>query len=597
MSPITIQNAFRIALQHHNTGSLSEAEALYRQIVAVNLSHGDSWNNLGILLAHTGRLAEALDAFQMALRCQPTSARAYVNLGNVLSNLGRYEDALTAVSYAIRLNPNLPNSYDSLGNVKRAIGQLDEAIDAYRRSIQLHPDSAEVHSNLGSALRAQGDISGAIAEFKCALRLNSGNRFVHDNLIYALLFDPQQTGQTIAEEHERWNRQFADCFLPIPKEFTNIKDPHRKLRVGYVSPDLGDHVIGRNLKPLFEQHDRERFAVVTYSDTQKDGNLTEIFRRHSDIWRNTNGIDDNTLAEIIRQDAIDILVDLTQHMSGNRLMVFARAPAPVQVSFAGYPESAGLQAIPYRISDRHLAFADDIIAPANSSYTISARPERVMLIDSFWCYDPLLSEISTDKSPAEESGVITFGSLNSICKINSPLLRMWAQILSKVDGSRLVLQCPETGYRWRIVDAMVNAGVSEHRIEFSERIPLANYLALHRRLDIVLDTFPYNGHTTSLDALWMGVPVVSLCGERPVSRAGLSQLSNLGLPELVAFTEDQYVEIAIKLANDLPRLKELRATLRERMEKSVLMDAPHFARQIEACYRSMWRQWCESQKN
>jgi len=256
----------------------------------------------------------------------------------------------------------------------------------------------------------------------------------------------------------------------------------------------------------------------------------------------------------------------------------------VQVSFAGYPESAGLEAIEHRISDRHLERD-----PAGQE---TGRRERLSLLDSFWCYDPCGMEVNVNPLPAQETGAVTFGCLNNFCKVNEPVLRLWARVLGKVAGSSLLLLARVGSHRQRTLETLERAGVDARRVKFVENRARRDYLELYHRLDIVLDTFPYNGHTTSLDALWMGVPVVSLAGETPVSRAGLSQLTNLGLPELVARSETEFVNIADRLARDFPRLAQLRATLRGRMQTSVLMDAPRFTRQIEQAYRSMWERWC-----
>jgi predicted O-linked N-acetylglucosamine transferase (SPINDLY family) len=330
--------------------------------------------------------------------------------------------------------------------------------------------------------------------------------------------------------------------------------------------------------------------------------MTERFRQHSSQWRGTVGVRDEALAAMIRQDKIDILVDLTQHLADNRLPVFARRPAPVQTSFAGYPESAGLEAIGHRISDPHLEAARESAAAGPSDDSSPglanaehASRERVHLIDSFWCYDPSGLDVEVNAPPAASAGVVTFGCLNNFCKINEKTLGVWGRLLGVVKDSRLVMRSPLGSHRERALKALENQGIERRRVSFVEVRPRLEYLGSHHCLDIILDTFPYNGHTTSLDALWMGVPVVTLAGETPVSRAGLSQLTNLGLRELVAHTEAEYVSIAASLASDLPRLAELRATLRPRMQASPLMDAPRFARQIERAYREMWRAWLREQ--
>jgi predicted O-linked N-acetylglucosamine transferase (SPINDLY family) len=335
---------------------------------------------------------------------------------------------------------------------------------------------------------------------------------------------------------------------------------------------------------LFERHDRRKFAILCYSGVVRPDKFTDKFRSHAHQWRSTVGVADDTLANMIREDAVDILVDLSQHTSGNRLPVFARKPAPVQVSFAGYPESAGLEAIGYRISDRFLE--------AGAGNEGTGRKEQVRFIDSFWCYDPCGMEVDVNELPARTGGTVTFGSLNNFCKINERVLGLWARVLGAVKDSRLVMRSPGGSHRERTLEALERQGVERRRVEFMEARPRREYLEFHHRLDIVLDTFPYNGHTTSLDALWMGVPVVSFAGDAPVSRAGLSQLTNLGLPELVAHSEEDYLRIAVDLAGNLPRLAQLRSILRHRMQTSALMDAPRFARLVEQAYREIWRAWC-----
>lgn len=295
-------------------------------------------------------------------------------------------------------------------------------------------------------------------------------------------------------------------------------------------------------------------------------------------------MDDARLAEMIHQDKVDILFDLSQHSADNRLPVFARRPAPVQASFAGYPAGAGLEAIGYRISDKYLE--GGLLSGDSASH------ERIFLIDSFWCFAPCGINLAVNDLPAKQSGTVTFGCLNNFCKINEPVLALWAQVLRRVKDSRLVILCPPGSQRQGTLKVLARHGVEATRVEFVEPLPRQGYLELYHRLDLVLDTFPYNGHTTSLDALWMGVPVVSLAGESPVSRAGLSQLSNLGLQQFAAQTEEEFVNVATGWAGDQLQLAHLRATLRGRMEASALMDAPRFARQIEDACRQMWRDWC-----
>jgi predicted O-linked N-acetylglucosamine transferase (SPINDLY family) len=298
---------------------------------------------------------------------------------------------------------------------------------------------------------------------------------------------------------------------------------------------------------------------------------------------------DEEAAGRIREDRIDILVDLTMHMAHGRPLVFARKPAPVQAAWLAYPGTTGMSAMDYRLTDPHLD------PPGLNDHFYSETSIR--LPDSFWCYDPLVTELAINPLPAEANGFLTFGCLNNFCKVNEQVLRLWAQVLKTVPGSRFMLLCPEGNHRQPLLDLMQRQGISPDRIELIAGRPRLQYLELYHRMDVGLDSLPYNGHTTSLDSYWMGVPVVTLVGQTVVGRAGLSQLTNLGLPELIARTPEQYVQIAADLAGNLPRLAELRRTLRARLQASPLMDAPRFARNIEAAYRQMWRNWCQQPGN
>jgi protein O-GlcNAc transferase len=604
-------NAFR------ERGQLDEAAAAYRRALQFRPGYPEAYNNLGNALRDLAQFDEAIAAYRRALEVRPDYPEAYNNLGNALRGRGQCDEAMTAYRRALELRPDYPEAHNNLGLALSDAGHIDEAIAAYRRAIQfkpdfpvahynlgaalagqrlpdeavvayrraleLKPDYAEAHNNLGITLKDLGQLDEAIAAFHRSIQSGNERPDALGNLIYTLHFHPGYSGRMISEEHQRWNRQFADPLKRLILSHSNDPATAGRLRIGYVSPEFRDHVTGRYLLPLFKSHDHRDFEILCYSGVTRADALTEEFRRCADRWRSTVSVSDEALAEMIRQDGVDILVDLTQHMAGNRLTMFARKPAPVQVSFAGYPDSTGLETIEYRISDRYLE--------GNSPDGQTGRHERVSMIDSFWCYDPCGIEVEVNGLPARESGGITFGSLNNFCKVNAGVLSLWARVLGSVAGSRLIILAGEGSHRRRTVDALEREGVEARRVEFVEFRPRREYLELYHRLDVALDTFPSNGHTTSLDALWMGVPVVSLVGDTPVSRAGLSQLTNLGLPELVARSEDEYVVIAKRLAGDLPRLAALRSTLRDRMKVSVLMDAPRFARNIEAAYRAIWERW------
>jgi len=560
-------------------GQFDAAVAAYQQALRLQPDFAEAYHNLGVALSSRGRTEEALAAYRRAFQLRPELPGLCNNMGIALAERGCFEEAIATYREAIRLDPRHAEAHSNLGIALARQGQLDEAVATYRRAIELRPDLAEAHNNLGNAFKDQGLLDEAIASSRRALDLQPGNAVIHSNLICTLHFLPGGE-RAVESEQKRWARKFDGPAKRFVLPLDCDRSPHRRLRVGYVSSDFRQHSVGYNVLPLFEQHDCEQFEVLCYSAAIRADAMTERFQALAGTWRDVGAISDGRLARMIHDDRIDILVDLGQHTAGNRLSVFAHRPAPVQVSFAGYPASAGLELIPFRISDRYLE------AEATGS------DGRVHSIDSFWCFDPAGAQVEINELPARENGWATFGCLNNFCKVNEPMLNLWASVLAEAKDSRLILLSFAGSHQQRTLEILRRKGIEGHRVEFVAPRARQAYLELYRRLDIVLDSFPYNGHTTSLEALWMGVPVVSLVGRTAVSRAGLSQLSNVGLPELAAFSESDFVSIATLLARDLVRLAELRNTLRSRMQASLLMDATHFTRSIEAAYRTMWRQWC-----
>jgi predicted O-linked N-acetylglucosamine transferase (SPINDLY family) len=575
-------------------GQFDEAIAACRRAIALRADFPEAHCNLGNALNSNGHLDEAIAAYRRAIALRPDLAEAHCNLGNALKSEGHLDEAIAAYREAIAQRSDFAEAYSNFGAALKDKGLLDEAIAAYRRAVALRPDQPEAHGNLGVALQDQGRLDEAIAAWRQAIAVDPGLSAVDSNLVFSLHFHPAYNAQAIAREHRRWNEQHA---RPLRKSqpHGNDPDPDRRLRIGYVSPDFRNHVVGRNLLPLFLEHDRDRFELFCYSNVPRPDELTAQFPAHCDGWRNIVGLSDERTAELVREDQIDILVDVALHTARNRLLVFARKPAPVQVTFAGYPGTTGLEAIDYRLTDPHL----DPPGQGDEIYAESS----IRLPDSFWCYDPAIMtaglELAPQASPlpALSTAGVTFGCLGNFCKVNDPVLTLWSRVLNATSGSRLMLMAPAGSARHRTLEVLGRQGIDPARIDFVASASIGEYLQRYRKIDIALDTFPYNGHTTSLDALWMGVPVVTLIGTTGVGRAGLSQLTNLGLTELAATSEDQYVRIAADLAGDLPRLSHLRAGLRQRLRASVLTDAPRFARNIEAAYREMWQRWCRMHRS
>jgi predicted O-linked N-acetylglucosamine transferase (SPINDLY family) len=605
------------AIAHHQAGRLAPAEALYRRVLTRQPRHAVALNLLGVLAHQTGHPHDGIKLARLAIDAKPDYADAYSNLGKMLTDVAQSAEAITALSRAIELNPHSAAAHNNLGIALKDTGWIDEAIASFRRSIALEPDHANTHTNLGNvlaqasrtdeavesyqralslnprddnallnlgtALKDRGELDEAIKCYRRALEINSAAQMAQSNIIYTMMFDPSTTAATLREESRRWDDRFARP-LALKTPHANDVNPDRRLKIGYVSPDFRDHVIGRNVLPLLRAHDHESFEISCFSAVLSPDDVTRQMRGFVDHWHDVAGQSDHALAEGIRREGIDILVDLTLHLRGNRLLTFARRPAPIQVAFAAYPGSPGLSAFDYRLTDPHLE------PPGGNDAFWPDKPMR--LPDSFWCYEPLAGGPDVNALPALTNGFVTFGCFNNFCKINHEVLRLWARVLADVGNSRLLLMATQGAHRARLLSQMQQLGVEAGRIEFVAPCARADYMKLYHSEDVALDTTPYTGHSTSLDAFWMGVPVPTLAGDLPHARAGLSLLMNLRLPHLVASDHDEFVRLHRELCSDLAALASMRGELRTRMRESTLLDAPAFARGIERTYRTMWRTWC-----
>jgi protein O-GlcNAc transferase len=561
---------------------LDDAIAALKQAVALKPNFPEAHNTLANVLKEKGQLQHAIASYRQAISMRPDFPEAHNNLGSALRHFGQTVQAMEACRHAIALRPNYWQAYNNLGNVLTELGKSDEALTAYRQAISIRPDFAEAWNNLGSTLKNKGQLDEAIASFRQAISLDPRYNQAHSNLVYTLHF---QRGYD-AHEHQLWNRQHAAPYRQSICSHANKRDSGRRLRIGYVSCDFTEHPIGRFLHPLLSHHDKSRFETFAYAQVPAPDAMTHRLRSQLDHWREIAGVSDADVADMIRADQIDILVDLTMHMAGNRMLVFSRKPAPVQVTYLAYCSSTGLETMDYRLSDPWM----DPPQIARPDYT-----ERTILLDkTYWCYEPIAPNLEIKPLPATGNGYVTFGSLNNFCKITEPVLGAWTRILSAISDSRLLIHAHEGDHRQRIRHQFQQNGIEPYRIEFASIRPLGEYFELYGRIDITLDTFPYCGGTTTCDALWMGVPVVTLAGETGVGRGGVSILSNLGLTQLIADSPELYAQIARELAGDRERLGQLRSTLRQQMQRSPLMDAPRFAASVEAAYRQMWQDWCQN---
>jgi predicted O-linked N-acetylglucosamine transferase (SPINDLY family) len=575
-------NSLGTALQQN--GQLDEAASTYRKAVELAPGYRDALNNLGNTLRESGQLEAAIDVFRQALSHHPYDAEVLNNLGITLEEIGNLDEAERSFREAIRARPRFAQAFYNLGNTLQKKGNLDDTIAAFQEALGIDPEMVEAWVNLGNVLCESGRAAEAFEHYRRAVAIRPNSRF-GGTLIFALNFDPAITPQQLREEQERWNRQYAQPLRPLIRPHTNDRAPERRLKVGYVSPDLGNHPVGRFMAPLLSHHDHALFEIFCYSDTARFDVVSEKNRSCVDVWRQTVKLPDEWVADQVRQDAIDILVDLTMHSSANRLLAFARKPAPVQVTYLAYPGSTGLETMDYRLTDPY-------IDPAEARRDGNYPEESLRLPHTFWCYATPPEACETGLLPAMDSGRLTFGCLNSFSKVSSVILDGWIRLLRQVPDSRLILHAREGSHRQRTRDRLGAAGVDPRRLEFVGFLPTTEYFRQYQRIDIALDTFPYAGGTTTCDALWMGLPVVTLAGQTAISRGGASILSTVGLESLVAQSADQYVRVAAQLAADLPALAALRDGMRARMRASPLMDAAGFARDVEAAYRQIWRRWC-----
>jgi len=583
-----LDQSLEIAIRHHQAGQLPQAEQLYRQVLAQDPNHATALHHLGLIALQAGQSQAAADLIGRAIALKPGWPEAHVNLGNALRAAGRLDEAITSYRGAIVLKPDSAEGHFNLGSALQSGDRLDEAIVSYRQAIALKSIFPEACYNLAGALQDTGKLDEAIAAYRQAIAGNPGFTEAHSNLLLTLHYHPGPNPLAMADEHRRWNSQHAEPLRKALPESShaNNRDPDRRLRIGYVSPDFRQHAVAPMVLPLLACHDRVEFQVFCYAQVAKPDAMTERFRAQADQWRSTVGLSDEQLAGLVRQDQIDILVDLAGHTAGGRLLVFARKPAPVQVTRQGYPNTTGLTTIDYRMTD---ALAD----PPGLSDTLHSE-QLLRLPRTNWIYQ------APENGPVPDhpitGGPITFGSFNNIAKVTGPMLALWARILKAVPESRLLLKAlalASPDARQRVRKALIQEGIDSARMELRGHEPeLGGHLALYNRVDIALDPFPYHGTTTTCEALWMGVPVITLAGRTHVSRVGVSLLTNMGLAELIAESAEDYVRIAVDLAKDASRLRGLHTNLRQRLEQSPLMDAKTFARHIEAAYRQMWRKWC-----
>jgi len=546
--------------------------------------------NLGNCLRGMGRLDAAASSYHRALDVVPDFAEAWCNLGVVLQDLGelddslegRYEEAAGCIRRAIAIKPDYAEAYYNLGNCLRKQGRLNDAVSSYRRALEIDPDYSGAWCNLGVALKNMGEEEEAIASCRRALLLEPDSSDMYSNLLFTLNYYPEKHESEISAVCREFDHRFGGWG---GRSHSNDRSPERRLRIGYVSPDFRRHAVAYFAEPILANHDRSQVEVYCYAEVQREDDYTERFRRMADHWCSTVGMGDEAVAQMISVQQIDILVDLAGHTRCNRLPVFGRKPAPVQITYLGFAGSTGLTAMDYRITDRYA----DPDSEADSRYV----EKLLRLPDSLWCYRPSPGMPEITPLPALARGHLTFGSFNNFNKIDQDTVALWADLLRAIPDARLmILTVPEGEARQSLLKDFSALGIEAQRLELHGTMPMD---AFHRRFleaDIALDPVNVNGGTTTCEALWMGLPVISLTGGRFLSRAGLSILSTVGMPDFAAATAEDYIHVASYLDGNRELLAELRAGLRGHVAASPLTDEVKFTRNLEGIFRDVWRKWC-----
>lgn len=617
----------RHADSHYNLGNVlraqdkqREATACYEAAIRLNPKHASAHNNFGNALTSLKEHSRAADCFREVLRLNPQHIGALTNLGTALTRLNDYtgaielfeqvlkiqpeftpvinslgltyfeqnltKKALECFERVLQIDPDDPSAHANIGWVHAKGGRFAQAIPHFKKSLQVRPD-ASLYASMGHTLNYEGRLEEALECFKEGHRLNPS--LSSEGYLFSMNYNPKFTPQEIFEEHKRWGEIFAqvpDPLPPLPAD-TRINRP---LRVGYVTPDLREHSVAYFFEPILTYHDRagfETFCYVEISQPKFDA-TSERLEALSGHWINTWGLSDRELAERIRADGIDILVDLAGHTGNNRLLAFAYRPAPVQITYLGYCNTTGLPAVQYRLTDE---WADP---PGQEQFNTE---ELVRLPRGFLTHLPPANLPPVSDSPASTLGHITFGSFNIIAKTTPEVVTLWTDILKAIPDARLIMKnrsMRDADTRDRYYQMFQERGIARERVDLIGWLPEHDsHLALYSRIDIGLDTFPYNGTTTTCEALWMGVPVICLAGDRHAARVGVSLLSRLGLTELIAETPQDYLELARRLSKDIPHLTELRHSLRARILASTLGDGAAFTRELEKTYRDLWRRRCD----
>lgn len=586
-NPIAPMHA-NLGLALHALRRFDEAVESYEKALALAPDFPQAHNNLGNSLQAQGKFDLAFQCYQRALSLDPHYADAHYNLGHLHQHQGRFSAAVESYTTARALNPGHAGIHNNLGNTLYFMGQLDAAAASLRHAIAIDPHCAEAFSNLGNVFQAEGNTEQACVQYRHALMLKPDSDNAHSSMIFALDLAHDADTAILQQERVRWNAAHAAPLVRLQQAHTNRVDPARRLRIGYISADLRWHSAAVVFGPMLVAFDHAQFDVFVYSNTKNEDAHTELFRQNVSAWRRIVGLSDELVTDLIRRDEIDILVDLSGFSSGNRLLVFARKPAPVQVTAWGYATSTGMQAM-------DAFFADAVVVPPNER-ALYVEDVRYLpnIVGSF--YPRPYPDVNT--LPALSAGYITFGSCNRLCKVSEQAFHAWAQVLLAVPNSRMILKSGELDgqdSRDRVAGYFTREGIDPARLTLLGNTSWDQHVATSNQIDIGLDPFPHAGGVTTLECMMMGVPVVTLRWPTIAGRLSASILTTLGLTDWIAETPEEYVRLALQKAGDIAALASLRQQLRGIFKQSVIGDPKAYATAVEAEYRLLWQEWCGRQ--
>jgi predicted O-linked N-acetylglucosamine transferase (SPINDLY family) len=586
-----IANLFTEAHQHYEDRLFKDAEPLIDMIVMLDAGHVEALHMAGSIAAQTNRLNLAIDLLQIAVSLDDDAPVIKGNLGTILARQGRYGEANACFDRSIEIDPNNPNTFSNFGVALRKQGRLRDAIDRFDEALRLCPDFAQAHSNRGSALMDLGLLDEAIAAYDEALRIDPSLSFVHSNRLFTKLYSAKFNAEECFIDAKAFGERFADPLLRR-RPFTNDRNPERRLRVGFVSGDFREHAVNYYFEPAIQHFDNSKIETFAYSNTVNEDVATERLKAIFCHWRCVCGLDDDQAADLIEADHIDILIDLSGHTADNRLLIFARKPAPIQAGWIGYPGTTGMAAMDYRIADR-------FIEPDGLGDDVSVEGIwRLPHVGACYQANQRSPSIPT-QAPSDIHGYVTFGCFNRFTKVSDLALAAWSQIMQRVPSARLFLEIADLDSPETLADVrarLLNAGLPLERTMLEPRSPNNRYV-LYNRIDVALDPFPYNGGTTSLDTLWMGVPFVALEGTHCVARMGHAVLHHTGLGALSSKCIDAYIETACRLAQDRTWRTGIRSGLRERFQKSPHMNHLQLANDLQEAFQAMWQRWIETEES